>query len=426
MDLIVKTSSLHGEITIPGSKSHTIRAVVIAALAHGVSRLDRPLASADTLACLRGCQAFGAECEAHEDSWQITGTAGNPQLPRDIIDVGNSGTTLNFLTGTASLVDGYTILTGDDQIKRRPMQPLLEALTHLGAQAYSAPQTGCPPLIVKGGLQGGAVEISGNISQYLSSLLLNCPLAPHDTTISVLHLHERPYVEMTLGWLDKQRIRYEREGLERFRIDGNQRFTAFTETIPADFSSATFFLCAAAMPGCEIVLKGLDFDDTQGDKQVVDVLRAMGADIRLTDQGVHIRGTQVRGLEIDLADMPDALPALAVVGCLAEGATRLRNVAHARLKETDRIAVMFRELSAMGAEITEQEDGLTITTSRLRGGTVHSHHDHRVAMALAMAGLKAQGATTILDADAVSVTFPQFPQLLQQLGAALEVYNADS
>jgi 3-phosphoshikimate 1-carboxyvinyltransferase len=301
------------------------------------------------------------------------------------------------------------------------VQPLLEALRGLGVEAYSAPQTGCPPLVVKGILHGGYTEIQGKISQQVSALLVNCPLASHDTDIRVLDLREKPYIEMTLGWLDKQYICYEQAGLERFRFKGNQTFKAFTETIPADFSSATFFLCAAAIPGCDIQLKGLDFTDTQGDKGVVDLLRAMGADICLTDQGLQIRGTRVQGIEIDLADMPDALPALAVVGCLAEGTTRICNVEHARFKETDRIAVMCRELHAMGADISEQTDGLTIRTSRLTGQSVQSHHDHRVAMALAMAGLAAQGTTRIMDADAVGVTFPQFPQLLQHLGASLEV-----
>jgi len=421
MDLIVNASRLNGEITIPGSKSHTIRALVIATLAKGLSRIYRPLISADTLSCLNGCKAFGAKCEEKEDYWQIEGMAGQPKLPQDIINVGNSGTTLNFLTGTASLVDGYTILTGDTQIKRRPIQPLLDALTILGAEAYSTPQTGCPPIVVKGTLKGGYTEVTGTISQYLSSLLMNCPLAPNDTEIKTTNLNEKPYVEMTLGWLKKQQIQYEQTEPERFWIKGNQSFKAFTEAIPADFSSATFFICTAAIPGCDIVLKGLDFNDTQGDKRVVDVLRAMGADIHLTADGLHIRGTTLEGIEIDLADMPDALPALAVVGCLAKGTTRIRNVEHARLKETDRIAVMSRELKAMGADISEQADGLTIRTSRLAGQSVQSYKDHRVAMALTIAGLAVRGTTRIKDADAVGVTFPQFPQLLKQLGASIEV-----
>jgi 3-phosphoshikimate 1-carboxyvinyltransferase len=301
------------------------------------------------------------------------------------------------------------------------MQPLLDALTMLGVSAHSTPQNGCPPIIVKGTLKGGYTEVRARISQYLSSLLVNCPLAQKDTEIRACDLGEKPYVGMTLGWLDTQQIQYEHTGLEHFWIKGGQSFKAFETAIPADFSSATFFLCAAAMPGCDLVLQGLDFSDTQGDKKVVDVLREMGADIRVTEQGLHIRGTQLEGIEIDLADMPDALPALAVVGCLAQGTTRIRNVAHARLKETDRIAVMCRELAAMGADISELPDGLTIQTSQLVGQPVRSHKDHRVAMALAMAGLTARGTTEILGADAVKVTFPQFPQLLVQLGASLEV-----
>jgi 3-phosphoshikimate 1-carboxyvinyltransferase len=425
MNLIVNTSTLNGEITIPGSKSHTIRALVIATLAKGISKIYRPLVSADTLSCLKGCEALGANYKKQEDYWQVEGVAGHPNLPQDIIDVGNSGTTLNFLIGAASLVDGYTIFTGDDQIKRRPVQPLLDALNMLGVEAHSTPQTGCPPLVVKGILKGGYTEVKGSISQPLSSLLINCPLALNETELNVIDLREKPYIEMTLGWLDKQQIQYDRTNLEHFWIKGNQSFKAFTETIPADFSSATFFFCAAAIPGCNIVLKGLDFNDTQGDKNVVDVLRAMGADIHLTDQGLHIRGTQLKGMEIDLADMPDALPALSVVGCLAQGTTQIRNVAHARVKETDRIAIMSRGLKAMGADISELPDGLTVKTSRLTGHSVQSYKDHRVAMALAIAGLAAQGTTTIKDADAIGITFPQFPQLLRQLGASVEIRDME-
>ena len=165
----------------------------------------------------------------------------------------------------------------------------------------------------------------------------------------------------------------------------------------------------------------MDFTDSQGDKRVVDVLRNMGADIELTKQGLHIKGTLLQGAEADLSDMPDSLPALAVVGCLAKGTTRLKNVEHARLKETDRIATMCSELKKMGADISEQRDGLIIKSSSLKGQAVCSHKDHRIAMALAIAGLAAQGTTKILDADAVSVTFPQFPDLMKQLGADIEI-----
>lgn len=422
MEIIVQPSHLTGEIIIPGSKSHTIRAVVIASLAAGVSKIYAPLVSDDTLSCVRGCQSFGAKFADQGDYWQLEGVAGQPHLPTDIVDVGNSGTTMNFLIGLAGLVNGSSILTGDAQIKRRPVQPLLSALQMLGATAYSAPQTGCPPVVVQGPMAGGYTEIKGKISQYLSSLLVNCPLTERDTEIKAIDLGEKPYVQMTLSWLDKQGLQYQPGAdLEHFWLPGNQRYQAFEAAIPADFSSATFFICAAAIPGCELTLHGLDFNDTQGDKAVVDLLRSMGADIELTTEGLQIRGRQLQGAELDLNDMPDSLPALAVVGCLAAGETRLRNVAHARLKETDRITTMAQELSRLGADIAELPDGLVIRESRLQGETVNSHHDHRIAMALSIAGLTATGRTRILNAEAVSITFPQFPQLLRQLGASIEV-----
>jgi len=422
MKITVKPSTLSGEITIPGSKSHTIRATVLATLAEGVSKIYAPLTSADTRSCVQGCIALGATFEDKGDYWQIEGVAGQPRIPMDIIDVGNSGTTMNFLIGAAALVEGYTILTGDSQICRRSVQPLLKALHMLGATAESTPQTGCPPVIIKGPITGGYTEVKGIISQYLSSLLVNTPLLAQDSEIKAIDLGEKPYVQMTLNWLDKQNITYQmRDDLEQFWIQGGQRYSSFSEAIPADFSSATFFICTAAIPGCNITLRGLDFNDTQGDKQVVELLRHMGADIEQTNQGLHIRGRQLEGAELDLAEMPDALPALAVVGCLAQGETRIRNVAHARLKETDRITTMRQELGRMGATIKELEDGLIIQSSQLTGTTVESHHDHRIAMALAIAGLAATGETDILAAEAVSVTFPQFPELLKQLGANIKL-----
>lgn len=423
MDIIITTSTLQGSITIPGSKSHTIRALVIATLAQGTSTIVAPLVSSDTLSCLHGCSAFGATIEERDDCWKVTGTAGSPALPKDIINVGNSGTTMNMLIGMAALIDGCTILTGDEQIRRRPVQPLLNALALLGLDAISAPQTGCPPVVVRGKMRGGSTLVQSKISQYLSSLLLNCPLCEGDTTIQAVDLGEKPYVEMSLGWLDRQGIQYEQENLEHFRVKGGQSYAAFDARIPADFSSATFFLCTAALPGTDLVLHGLDFSDTQGDKAVVDLLRGMGADIQQTDEGLRIRGSQLEGAELDLSDIPDALPALAVVGCLARGTTRLCNVAHARLKETDRIATMCHELRAMGADIEEQPDGLIIRESALQGAVVQSHQDHRVAMALAIAGAAAQGTTRIVDIEAINITFPQFPALLRQVGATMDVMD---
>lgn len=420
MELRCRPSTIAGTVDIPGSKSHTIRAVAMAALAAGVSHIRRPLVSADTEAAVRAYRGFGATIDTGE-VWTVRGVGSRVQTPDNVVDVGNSGTTLYIALGSAALGEGYTVLTGDEQIRRRSAAPLLQALETLGATALSTRGNGCAPLLARGPLQGGRVSIECPTSQYLTSLLLNCPLAAGDTEIEVPLLNERPYVQMTLDWLDRLGIHYEAEGLQRFRLPGRQHYTAFDRTIPADFSSATFFLCAAALGPAEVLIRGLDMADSQGDKAVVDMLRTMGADIIEEADGLRVRGRGLHGAELDLNATPDALPALAVAAALAEGETHLANVPQARLKETDRLAVMAQELSRRGADVTELADGLVIRGGRLSGGHADGHGDHRVIMALAVAGLYADGPLTISTAEAIGVTFPTFVELMTGLGADMQL-----
>lgn len=422
MELAVKPSSLKGGVDIPSSKSHTIRAVVVASLARGTSRISAPLESADTVAAIEACRAFGARIETGKE-WIVEGTAGAPQVSPDVIDVANSGTTLRLGMGVAALVDGYTIFTGDEQIRRRPVQPLLDAYRELGAEGFSMRGNGCAPVVIRGPIRGGRTSINAVTSQYLSSLLLAAPLAEGRTEIEVLHLNEKPYVEMTCSWLGSQGIAYGRIDWEKFIIDGGQGYRAFSRRIPADFSSATFFLCGAAMTEGALLLRGLDMDDAQGDKAVISMLAEMGAQITVTGEGIRIKGGSLKGGEFDLNATPDALPAMAVAASVASGETKLYNVPQARLKETDRIAVMAQELSKMGADIEELEDGLRIRESRLKGAIVEGHGDHRVVMALAVAGLVASGETVIRGAGAMSVTFPAFVELMTSCGAVMERRN---
>jgi 3-phosphoshikimate 1-carboxyvinyltransferase len=420
MKLIVQPGQLSGEVEVPASKSHTIRAVIIAALAPGKSTIIDPLDSADTRSALDAARAFGAAVETGKD-WCITGAGKKPKIPEDVIDVKNSGTTLRLGLGIAALCDGATVFTGDFQIRRRPVQPLLDAYRMLGADGFTTRGNGCAPVVMRGPMRGGRTEIKAVTSQYLSSLLIATPLAVTDTEISVPLLNEAPYAEMTLAWLDTQGIRYEREGLKLFRMRGGQSYTPFERRIAGDFSSATFFLCAAATTGSPILLRGLDMGDVQGDKAVVGMLQAMGADIETLPGGVKIRGRGLRGADLDLNSTPDALPAFAVAACFAEGETRLLNVPQARLKETDRIAVMAAELKKMGADVMELEDGLVIQGRALRGARVSGHHDHRVVMALAVAGLAARGTTTIDTAEAMGVTFPDFVEKMTRCGAKMKL-----
>lgn len=419
MILRVRPSQLEGTVAIPASKSHTIRGVTIAALAEGQSVLRQPLLSADTEAAIRAAVALGAEAYFSED-WRICGVGGKPRVPENVIDVGNSGTTEYIMAAVAGLVDGYTVITGDAQIRRRPVEPLLAALRDLGAEAFTTRGNGCAPFIVGGPLRGGHTAIACPTSQYLTALLLACPLAASDSEIQVLELNEHPYVEMTLDWLRQQNIRYEREGWERFYVPGGQRYQGFEATIAADWSSATFFLCAGAIGMGKIILTGLDMNDPQGDKAVVQMLRQMGAQIEERPEGLVVSGGALCGTKLDLNATPDALPALAVTACFAAGETQLVNVPQARLKETDRIAVMAQELSRLGADVQELPDGLIIRGSRLQGTQVEGHGDHRVVMALAVAGLYAEGETVITTAESIRVTFPNFVALMQSLGADME------
>ena len=418
MNFKVTKSVLSGKIEVPASKSHTLRAAVIAGLAKGTSTIRNPLASADTLACLEGIQQLGAKVEMGAE-WTITGFEGRPRVPETIIDVKNSGTTVNFLSAVAALADGEIELTGDESIRKRPIQPLLNALKMLGAsRAESREKNNCPPVIIRGRLFGGIATVEGVSSQFVSALLIAAPLLRKQTELKVVRLYERPYIDMTLAWLKKMGIEVEKQGRNNFTIPGGQSYYGFATTIPADFSSAAFPLVGALITGGEVFFKGLDMNDSQGDKYVFDLVQQMGASVVKEEGGLRVKpGETLEGLKIDLNDTPDSLPALAVLGCFTDDEMKLTNVAQARIKETDRIAVMCQELKKMGADIEETKDGLIIRKSVLQGAVVDGHGDHRVVMALAMAGLAAEGETVISTAESADVTFPDFLEKMQALGA---------
>jgi len=424
MKLIVRKSQLKGSVAIPGSKSHTIRAVAIASLAGGQSLIHDPLDSSDTQSAVACYRALGAVIDTSDPQiWKIAGTDGKVIAPKEIIDVGNSGTTLRIAMGSAALTPSgqTTTFTGDEQIQTRPVGPLIDSLNDLGAKCVSLKNNGKVPIEIAGKLAGGRTAIAASTSQYLSSLLLCAPLASEDTRIDVTLLNEPGYVQMTLDWLDKQQIKYEHQRMQTFQIKANQSYHAFEAGVPADFSSATFFLCAAALAADEVTLLGLDFADSQPDKAVVDYLKAMGADISLGPNSVIVKACQLKGTEIDMNKTPDALPAMAVTAAFAEGTTKLLNVPQARSKETDRIKCMAEELKKMDVNVEELPDGLIIRGGKPRPAELHGWADHRIVMALSLAGLSLDDECRIDTAEAISVTFPNYVELMRTIGANIEV-----
>ncbi|OGJ91806.1 MAG: 3-phosphoshikimate 1-carboxyvinyltransferase [Candidatus Raymondbacteria bacterium RifOxyC12_full_50_8] len=423
MDFKVKQSPVNGVMRIPASKSHTIRAAAIASMAKGASVIHNPLISADTMACYEAIKALGADVSG-TDTWTIKGLDGHPALraPGTPIDVKNSGTTLSILTSIAALSSTPIELDGDESIRSRPLQPLLTALKGLGAQrAESKLENGSAPIVVQGPVMGGNTSVDGTSSQFVTSLLLAAPLMRKNCDIRVSKLNEKPYVEMTLWWLKMMGIEYKQKGGRQFLVPGRQTYFGFEKSIPADFSSATFPIVAALIaPGSDVLLKGLDMNDPQGDKAVIALVQEMSGAIEVTKEGIRVKSSELEGMEIDLNAMPDALPALAVLGCCATGETEITNVPQARIKETDRIKVMCEELTKMGANIKELEDGLVIKQSSLHGAHVDGHGDHRVVMALALAGMIAEGETVISTAESAAVTFPDFQQKMQALGADIQ------
>jgi len=436
----MRPHTFSGAVRIPASKSHTIRQLLIASLAGGDSEIIAPLDSLDTRSCADACRAFGAivterrtrdpQCPnpPAEDGTRLAAytVRGNNGFKnggkRGSIDVGNSGTTLYLALAAAGLGTESFEFTGDEQIQRRSAAPLLEALAGLGIRAMSVNGNGCAPIVIQGPWKGGKVTLPCPTSQYLSAILLAAPLAPAGvvTEIDVPLLNERPYIEMTLSYLNAQNIPWEAEpDFSRFIIPGGAAWKPFTRPVPGDFSSAAFPACAAAISGGAVTILGLDPNDLQGDTFFLEILAAMGCTVNWEQTAAEYRLTvsragPLRGGTFDLNATPDLLPAAAVTAAFAEGDTALVNVAHARIKETDRIAVMAAELAKLGVRSTERPDGLIVHGSgAVAGGCINGHGDHRIVMAFAAAALGAGGPVVIDSAESAAVTYPGFLELLQ-------------
>ena len=426
MRVSVDVSSIRGELNAPTSKSYTHRAIAIGALSCECI-VRKPLLSADTLATVAACEKLGAKIEKIDGDLHITGMRGKPGVPDDVIDVKNSGTTLRLMTAISSIANGATVLTGDSSIRGRPNQPLLDVLNKLNVEAFSTRNNGCAPIVVRGGLKGSAAEIDGSMSsQFISALLMACPLAMEDTILSVKgELKSRPYVDITIEMLKEAGVRIlvdETNGI-KFIIPANQQYGLKDYTVPGDFSSASYLLAAAAMLGSCITVHDL-LPSKQGDSEMINVLRQMGADVQWdTEKGVvTVRGKKLKGINFDAGATPDLVPTVAVLAAVADGVTVIGNAKHVRYKETDRLHAMAVELSKMGIMVKEEPDSLTITGGKLTGAEVHGWYDHRIVMALTLVAMVA-GNTTIDTADSVSISYPNFFEDIRSIGAKIEMLD---
>lgn len=430
MKLIVhKIHKIAGRVAPPSSKSQTIRALFLATLANGESLLKNSLICDDTESAIRVCQGLGAVITKIEnDNLKIVG-AGLPLNVSDkVINSGSSGITTNFslpLLGLRGDTSQPVVLDCSTQMKQRPIASLVLALRNLGMQIKSLKKNNSCPLSITGKLLGGEAKVSGLTSQFMSALLLSLPLTELDSSILVEDLHERPYLEMTKAMLKEQKIIFKHlsgNGFDVFKIKGGQQYSSFQKMIPIDFSSASYLIAAGALFPGQVRLLGVDTDDCQGDKKMIYLLQQMGADIKIDDKELVISGGKsLRGIKIDANEIPDLIPTIAVVATQAEGCTEIYNVIHARDKETDRIHSMFVGLGAMGACVEEKGDGLIIRKSELHGAKVGGYGDHRTVMALAIAGLLADGQTEIDTAESINKTFPNFVQLMNILGADIQI-----
>lgn len=416
--ITLEKAPINGKITIPSSKSQTIRAILIATFSNGICRIDNPLESSDTAACINACCLLGAKIEFSDDRSYMTvdSTRVDVKGKSFTIDTQNSGTTTYLIYGLLAASGAKeVILTGDEQLNNRPILPLVNAYRDLGVTAELDGE--CPPVKITGSLIGGKTSIECRTSQYLSSLLLSLPLAKNDSVVDCPILYEKPYVRMTLGWLDKQNIEYRiSDDLQHVEIKGGQKYKSFDTLVPGDFSSASFFFVCAAISKSSVTVKGLDRDDVQGDKHILDILSQMGCEISWDGYSVTVTGPEkLKGGTFDLNSMPDALPILSVAAAAASESVHIVNVSQARIKETDRIACMRENLSSLGLNIKEREDGLDIFPSTLHGGVVKGFKDHRIIMAMAICSLITTEPITIDDESACDVTFPTFFSLFDSL-----------
>lgn len=404
---------------MPGSKSYTQRALVLAALAEGKSILRNPLAAEDTGHLINALKSLGTEIMSRDGDLLVTGTGGRLADPGGEVYLGNNGTAMRLLTGLVSIGRGTFTLTGDQRLRERPIEPLLAALRSLGIDARSLDREGYPPVVIRTwGLQGGKVTLRNiESSQYVSSLLLCAPYGAADTLIELEgRVPSLPYVDMTIETMTQFGVDVKRDTAHRFRVKSGQRYRGIRYGIEGDASSASYFFLAAALCGGKVSVENINPRSLQSDMGFLSLLETLGCSVIRDKNRVELTSRGMHGGDVvfDLGDMPDMVPTLAVLSALRPGRTVIENVAHLRLKESDRLAALATELGKTGIPVEERKDGLLITGGQPHGAEIETYNDHRIAMSFAVLGLAVPGIT-IKNPACVSKSFPGFWGELEKL-----------
>ncbi len=407
--LAIKTKKfVKAVIEAPPSKSYTQRALIIAALADGTSIIKNPLLSNDTNYMISALGQLGVKIIKNGNNLIVHGKNGKLNSSKNKIFVGNAGTTMRFITSLASLAEGETVITGDKRMQQRPIQDLLNVLNQLGIKSES--NNGLPPVKIYGNsFNGGNVKLKGDVSsQFLSSVLMCAPYAKKATTISIIgNLASKPYVDITLDVMNNFGVNVKNLNYKRFIVNNNRKYKAGSYKIEGDASSASYFFAAAAIAKGKIMVKNINPDSKQGDIKFVDILKKMGCGVKKGKDFVEVQGNRLKSIYVDMNDMPDVVPTLAVTSLFAESTTTIRNVQNLRFKETDRLKALAFELRKIGANVEETNDGLKIRRRRLQKAIIETYNDHRMAMSFAIAGLAINGIK-IKNPNCVAKSFPDF------------------
>lgn len=421
MNVTIKPRKLSGDVIIPPSKSLSHRAIIAAALAEGKSIISNVLFSKDICATIAAMRACGAKITEHKDFLEIEGSA--VRRIENIIDANESGSTIRFMIPIALVCDAPITFIGKNNLVKRPLDTFLEIFEEQKIR-YTKGEDYLP-LRVENGLKPGVFHIRGDISsQFITGLLYALPLLKENSRIFITtELESKGYVDLTLDMLAKFGIIIENKEYKEFFIQGNQKYWPCDYTIEGDFSQSAFFLVADTL-GADITLHAMNPDSHQGDKKIIQDIIDLGGKISFQEDKLKAYPAKTEGCVIDFSQSPDLGPALSVLGALSYGVTEFVNASRLRIKECDRITCMKEELEKLGAKIVENPDGMVLVgVDKLTGGTVDSHNDHRVAMALAVASVRAKEPIRILNAECVSKSYPNFWEVFESIGGEVNYEN---